>query len=167
MKKTILYAFIGFLFLSLTAFSTHKFYMGIYQVNYAPEKKMLQITSRVFIDDLNNALEKKYNKKVYLGTEKESPEEVILLKKYFLEKFSVKVNGQSKSINFLSKELEGDILICYCNVKEITKINTLEIFNTVLIDWNTEQQNITHVTVLGEKKSILFTDSNKGEMLKF
>jgi hypothetical protein len=167
MKKTILYAFIGFLFLSLTAFSTHKFYMGIYQVNYAPEKKMLQITSRVFIDDLNNALEKKYNKKVYLGTEKESPEEIILLKKYFLEKFSVKVNGQSKSINFLSKELEGDILICYCNVKEITKINTLEIFNTVLIDWNTEQQNITHVTVLGEKKSILFTDSNKGEMLKF
>lgn len=141
--------------------------MGIYQVNYAPEKKMLQITSRVFIDDLNNALEKKYNKKVYLGTEKESPEEIILLKKYFLEKFSVKVNGQSKSINFLSKELEGDILICYCNVKEITKINTLEIFNTVLIDWNTEQQNITHVTVLGEKKSILFTDSNKGEMLKF
>jgi hypothetical protein len=167
MKKTILYAFIGFLFLSLTAFSTHKFYMGIYQVNYAPEKKMLQITSRVFIDDLNNALEKKYNKKVYLGTKKESPEEVILLKKYFLEKFSVKVNGQSKSINFLSKELEGDILICYCNVKEITKINTLEIFNTVLIDWNAEQQNITHVTVLGEKKSILFTDSNKGEMLKF
>lgn len=167
MKKTIVYAFIGVLFLSLTAFSVHKFYMGIYQVNYVPEKKMLQITSRIFIDDLNNALEKKYNKKVHLGTEKESPDELILLKKYFLEKFSVKVNGQSKAINFLSKELDGDILICYCNVKEITKINTLEIFNTVLIDWNTEQQNITHITVLGAKKSILFTDSNKGEMLKY
>lgn len=141
--------------------------MGIYQVNYAPEKKMLQITSRIFIDDLNNALEKKYNKKVYLGTEKESPEEIILLKKYFLGKFSVKVNGQSKAINFLSKELEGDILVCYCNVKEITKINSLEIFNTVLIDWNTEQQNITHVNVSGEKKSILFTNSNRSEMLKY
>lgn len=141
--------------------------MGIYQVNYVPEKKMLQITSRIFIDDLNNALEKKYHKKVYLGTEKESPEETILLKKYFLEKFSVKVNGQSKAINFLSKELDGDILIFYCNVKEITKINTLEIFNAILIDWNAEQQNITHVTVLGEKKSLLFTDSNKGGMLKY
>jgi hypothetical protein len=167
MKKTILYTFFGLLFLSLTAFSIHKFYMGIYQVNYAPEKKMLQITSRIFIDDLNDALGKKYNKKVYLGTEKESPEEMILLKKYFLEKFSVKVNGQSKLINFMSKELEGDILICYCNVKEIAKINSLEIFNTVLIDWNTEQQNITHINVLGEKKSILFTDSNRNGMLKY
>jgi hypothetical protein len=27
----------------LTAFSVHKFYMGIYQVNYAPDKKMLQL----------------------------------------------------------------------------------------------------------------------------
>jgi hypothetical protein len=167
MKKTILCAFIGILFLSLTAFNVHKFYMAVYQVNYAPEKKMLQITSRIFVDDLNKALEKKNNKKLYLGTEKESPEEMLLLKKYFLEKFSLKVNGQTKAVNFLSKELEGDILICYCNVKEITKINSLEIFNSVLIDWNAEQQNITHVTVLGDKESILFTDSKRSEMLKY
>jgi hypothetical protein len=167
MKKTILYTFIGILFLSLTAFSIHKFYMAVYQVNYAPEKKMLQITSRIFVDDLNKALEKKYNKKLNLGSEKESPEEILLLKKYFLEKFSVKVNGQSKTINFLSKELEGDVLVCYCSIKEITKINSIEIANTILIDWNSEQQNITHVTVLGEKNSILFTDSNKIGMLKY
>lgn len=141
--------------------------MAVYQVNYAPEKKMLQITSRIFVDDLNKALEKKYNKKLFLGSEKESAEEMILLKKYFLEKFSVKVNGQTKTVHFLSKELEGDILICYCNVKEINKINSLEIFNSVLIDWNTEQQNITHVTVLGDKESILFTDSKRSGMLKY
>ncbi|MFV5698586.1 DUF6702 family protein [Flavobacterium sp. ZT3R17] len=167
MKKTVLYTFIGILFLSLTAFSVHKFYMAVYQVNYAPEKKMLQITSRIFVDDLNKALEKKYNKKLNLGSEKESPEEILLLKKYFLEKFSVKVNGQSKIINFLSKELEGDVLVCYCSIKDITKINSIEIANTILIDWNSEQQNITHVTVLGEKNSILFTDSNKIGMLKY
>ncbi|HEX9150966.1 MAG TPA: DUF6702 family protein [Flavobacterium sp.] len=167
MKKAIGSIFIGILFLSLTAFGVHKFYMAVYQVNYAPEKRMLQITSRIFVDDLNKALEKKYDKKLYLGTGKESAEEMVLLKKYFLEKFSVKVNGQTKTVNFLSKELEGDILICYCNVKEIGKINSLEIFNSVLIDWNTEQQNITHVTVLGDKESVLFTDSNRSEVLKY
>jgi len=87
MKKTILYTFIGVLFLCLTAFSVHKFYMAVYQVNYAPEKKMLQITSRIFIDDLNKALEKKYSKKLYLGSEKETPEGIVLLKKYFSENF--------------------------------------------------------------------------------
>ena len=39
MKKSIIIAFLGLLFLSLTAFNVHKFYMGMYQVNYAPEKK--------------------------------------------------------------------------------------------------------------------------------
>lgn len=167
MKKTILYTLVGLIFLTLTAFNVHKFYMGIYQINYAPEKKMLQITSRIFVDDLNKALEKKNNKKLYLGTEKESPEELMLLKKYLAEKFSVKINGQSKPMNFLSKELDGDVLVCYCNVKEIAKINSLEVHNTVLSDWNSEQQNIVHVTVLGIKNSVLFTDTLSRELLKY
>jgi hypothetical protein len=44
-------------FLSLTSFGFHKFYVAVYQINFAPEKEMLQITSRVFADDLNKALE--------------------------------------------------------------------------------------------------------------
>ncbi len=59
MKKTVLIAFTGILFCSFSAFEVHKFYMAIFQVNYASEKKMLQITSRIFMDDLNLAIEKK------------------------------------------------------------------------------------------------------------
>jgi hypothetical protein len=167
MKKAILYTFLGLLILTTSAFSVHKFYMAIYQVNYAPEKKMLQITSRIFIDDLNLALQKKYNKKLNLGTDKETAEEIVLLKKYLSEKFSIKINGQSKPMDFLSKEVDGDVLVCYSNIKGVSKINSLEIYNSVLIDWNTEQQNITHITVLGTKNSLLFTDSSKNGVLKY
>ena len=100
MKKIIVLALFGIFFLTLTGFSVHKFYMSVYQVNYAPEKKMLRITSRIFIDDLNKALEKKYNKKLFIGTQKETPEELIVLKKYLADHFSIKVNGQSKTMNF-------------------------------------------------------------------
>ncbi|MFE3870028.1 DUF6702 family protein [Flavobacterium sp. ZS1P70] len=167
MKKIILYTFFGLLILTTSAFSVHKFYMAIYQVNYAPEKKMLQITSRIFVDDLNKALEKKYNKKLNLGTEKEASEEVILLKKYLAENFSIKVNGQSKPMTFLSKEVDGDVLVCYSNIKGVSKIYSVEISNSVLIDWSSEQQNITHITVLGTKNSILFTDSSRNGVLKY
>lgn len=167
MKKTILYTFFGLLIFTTSAFSVHKFYMAIHQVNYAPEKKMLQITSRIFMDDLNKVLEKKYNKKLNLGTDKETAEEIMLLKKYLAENFSIKVNGQSKPMTFLSKEVDGDVLVCYSNIKGISKINSLEISNSVLIDWNTEQQNITHVTILNTKNSILFTDSSRNKVLKY
>lgn len=167
MKKVIVYGLLGFFLLSLSSFSVHKFYMAIYQINFAPEKKMLQITSRIFLDDLNKGIEKKYSKKVFLGTDKESVEDVNSLKKYLSENFSIKVNGQTKTMSFLSKEMDGDVLVCYLNVKEISKINTIEIHNSVLIDCFPEQQNITHVMVLGDKKSVLFTDNSTKQVLKY
>ena len=167
MKKRILIAFFGLLFLTLTSFSVHKFYVALYQVNYAPEKKMLQITTRLFIDDLNNALEKKYQKKINLGSEKETEEDLNLFKKYFAEKFSVKVNGQTKTLLFLSKEMEGDVLICYFSIKDIHKINTLEIYNSVITDNISEQQNIMHFNVSGVKNTLLLTESNSKGLLKY
>lgn len=167
MKKQILYPLLALLFLTTSAFTLHKFYMAVYQINYAPEKKMLQITSRIFIDDLNKTLEKKYNKKFNLGNENDSTEELILVKEYLANHFSIKVNNQSKPMNFLSKEVDDDVLVCYYNIKGISKINSLEIYNTVLTDWFPEQKNLVHIAVLGVKNSFLFTNSTSTEVLKY
>lgn len=163
-----MYSVIGILFLFLSSFIFHKFYMGIFQVNYVAEKKMIQITSRIFVDDLNKGIEKKYNKKTFIGTQKETLADVDLLKKYLSENFSIKINGQLKPIVFLSKELEADdVLVCYSRITAVEKFKTLEISNTVLTDWNTEQQNITHISAFGTKRSVLFTESSRKEVLKY
>ncbi|MEO7977055.1 DUF6702 family protein [Flavobacterium sp.] len=168
MKKYVVYFFLGILFLSLSSFAFHKFYMGIFQVNYAAEKKMLQITSRIFVDDLNKGIEKKYNKKAFIGTDKETSADVELLKKYLSENFTIKINGQPKPISFLSKELEADdVLVCYSRITAVEKFKTLEILNSVLSDWNAEQQNITHISAFGTKRSVLFTESSRKEVLKY
>ncbi|MBA4318610.1 MAG: hypothetical protein C0412_09425 [Flavobacterium sp.] len=167
MKKQILYPLFALLFLTTSAFTLHKFYMAVYQINYASEKKMLQITSRIFIDDLNATLEKTYNKKFYLGTEKETAAESIFVKEYLAKHFSIKVNNQSKPMNFLSKEIDDDVYVCYWNIKAISKINSLEIYNTVLIDRFPEQKNLVHITVLGVKNSFLLTNSTSTEVLKY
>ncbi|MCV9932626.1 hypothetical protein OIU80_10050 [Flavobacterium sp. LS1R47] len=168
MRKRIIFPVLFILFVLSTAFSFHKFYVGVYQINYAPEKKMLQITSRIFIDDLNNGVEKKYKIKANIGTGKETEADVALLKKYLAEHFIIKVNGQSRPIVFLSKEVEAnDVLVCYSRINDVSKIKTLEISNTILVDWNSDQQNITHVSVLGTKKSMLFTENSRKELLKY
>ena len=167
MKKTILITFFGLLFLTLTSFSVHKFYVALYQVNYAPEKKMLQITTRIFVDDLNNAIGKKYTKKSNLGSENETVEDLNLLKRYFGEKLSFYVNGQVRHMLFLSKEMEGDVLICYFTIKEIKKINSLEIYNSIITEGISEQQNIMHFNVLGTKNTLLFTESTSKGVLKY
>ena len=55
MKKITLFVF-GLFVLLLMSFSVHKFYVSIYQINFNQKKQMLEITSRIFIDDLNQVL---------------------------------------------------------------------------------------------------------------
>ncbi|TDX14226.1 DUF6702 family protein [Flavobacterium sp. S87F.05.LMB.W.Kidney.N] len=168
MKNKLVYCLLAVLFVLSSAFTFHKFYVGVFQVNYAVEKKMLQITSRIFIDDLNNAMEKKYHKKTFVGTSKETQADIDLLKKYLSENFLIKVNGQPKAITFLSKEVEADdVIVCYSRIKDVEKFKTLEISNTLLVDWNAEQQNITHISAFDTKRSVLFTESSRKEVLKY
>lgn len=154
------------LFLCLSSFGVHKFYTAIYQIEFAPKKKMLQITARIFYDDLNEALEAKYHKKAFIGTEKETPDDIVLLKKYLAEKFIIKVNGQAKTMNLHSKEVEDNVLICYLTIKEIAKVKSIEVENTIIMEKHSEQQNIIQANFNGQKQSLLLTSDNFKGMLK-
>lgn len=166
MKKTFKIFFLFLLFGTLTSVALHKFYVSVNQIDFIPKKKALEITSRIFIDDIDLALEKKYGKKFYLGTSKETSESLDFLKKYLKEKFSIKVNGHQKEIIFLGKEIEDNVLICYLTIKDIEKVNSLEIKNTILMELY-DQQHIFHTNILGNKKSILLTSSETQGLLKY
>ncbi len=162
MKKIILY---GLFFLTLMSFSVHKFYVAIFQINYATDKKMLQITSRIFSDDLNTILYKKYNEKTHLGEKTQTDQDIVLMQKYILNNFQIIVNGELKQIQYLSYELEGNVIICYFRIKDIQKIKSIEVKNTVLFDLKSEQQNIIQTTIYGKKHSFLLTETNAKGML--
>ena len=160
MKKLLLIPLLIIVFAGLSSFGIHKFYMSIYQINFVPEKKMLQITTRIFTDDLNTALSKNFNQKTHISEENESENDLILMKKYLSEHFTIKVNGQPKNLTFLSKELDANVVICYFRINAIPKIKTLEIKNTALLDLNSDQQNIIQTTIYGKKESLLLTNNN-------
>lgn len=153
--------------LVISSFEMHKFYVSVTQINLAQDKKAIQITSRIFIDDLNNALEKKYKKKFYIGSTKESEEEIQLLKNYFSENFSIKVNSKSKPTVYLDKEIEDDVIILYHVIRDVSKINSLQVKNTLLFDFLPEQQHIIHTQISGKKLSALLTFENREELLKY
>ncbi|WP_396151812.1 DUF6702 family protein [Flavobacterium sp.] len=167
MKNKCFLFFLILFSLALSSFEMHKFYVSVTQINFAQDKKTIQITSRIFIDDLNNALEKKHKKKFYIGSTKESDEELQLLKKYINENFSIKVNSKLKPAVYLDKEIEDDVIIVYQIIRDVPKINALEIRNTLLFDFLPEQQHIIHTQVLTKKQSALLTLENPTELLKY
>ena len=166
MKKNIRFCIIVFSLFLLGSFVAHKFYVSIYQINYVPQKKMVQITSRIFIDDLNDALEKKYNKRAFVGTDRQSDSDIELMKKYIAEKFIIKINGKQIPPNYLSNELEANVIVCYFSIKDVPKLNSFSVENSALMEINGEQQNVIQVNIDGDKKSVLLTADNFKGILK-
>ncbi|WP_338376441.1 DUF6702 family protein [uncultured Flavobacterium sp.] len=166
MKKFLVTTVVLFLSFSFTSFSIHKFYIGVFQVDYKLEKKEFQITSRVFIDDVEKALETKYKKKLYLATSKENKESDALIAEYFNEKFKISVNNKTQEMVFVAKEYEDDVLICYHTINYSNKIKLLDIKNSILTEQFSDQQNLLHININSNKKSFLFTNTNKQEKLE-
>jgi hypothetical protein len=69
-------------------------------------------------------------------------------------------------MDFRSKEVETNVLICYFRITEISKITKLEIVNSALTELNSDQQNIIQANISGEKQSLLLTSENFKGMLK-
>ena len=109
MKKIGIVYFL--LFIALSSFTIHKFYIAIYQVNFVSEKKRIEITSRIFVDDLNAALEQRFKVKTHIGEDSETADDRLKMTQYLLEHFKIKVNGVPKSIVFISKEMESNVVV--------------------------------------------------------
>ena len=167
MKQIIRFIFLTTILISLSAAGVHKFYVAIFQMDYVPEKNVIQMTSRVFTDDLEVAFEKKYEKKFYLGTSREISETKKYLEMYFAEKVKVKINGSLQPIKYLGKEVEDDVLVCYYTIPAPDAVKTMEIKNTTLFDTYAEQQNMIHTNINSNKKSLLLTYDKPEGILEY
>lgn len=154
-------------FAFMSSFVVHKFYVSVTQIDFVPKKQRIEITSRIFIDDFEKGLKKKYNKDFYLSTKKEIPETNDYIQKYLEEKMKFVINNKPYKVTFLTKEVEDDVLICYSKVQFSEKITTFEIFNSVLTEMFSEQKNIVHTDINGNKRSVLLTYSERSTLLEF
>ncbi len=155
------------MFALFSAFTVHKFYVGVFQIDYFKQKKAVQITARLFIDDLEKALYKKHNKHFYLTTKDEISDANSYIASYLSEKLKIKINNKVQILQFLSKEQEDNIVICYLKIPFKNNLKELDIYNNVLSDIFDEQQNLIHLNINGDKKTLLFTNTETNQKLKY
>lgn len=156
------------LVLPLIAFtSMHKFYMSVTNLVYSEKDAALQITSRIFIDDLEAVFIERFEFEAKLATNDESSESDKYLKKYLNTKFELTINGQSKAYDFIGKKYEDDMVIIYLEVPElnINDLKTISLKNEILTDLFDEQQNITHFKIKEKKKSFVLHKENSTGVL--
>lgn len=142
-------------------FFLHPIHISVSEINYSEKDKALQITSRIFIDDLELSIraERKEDEldliepKNGLTTEK-------MVSDYVLKHLSVKLDGKIQKLKFLGMELEDPALICYIEIENVKKFKTIEVRNDIIMETHDDQSRIVHVTYKGPIKSMRLTRSN-------
>ena len=163
LKKGIL-----LLVLPLIAFNVaHKFYISVTNIGYSETDDALQITTRIFIDDFKDLMQERYGFDAKLNSDNESKLTDEYIEKYLRTKFLVSINGEAKAFDFLGKEYEDDIMICYLEITNIDfpNIKTIELTNEVLMDLFDEQKNLVHFKIKGKKTSFVLIKANNKGML--
>lgn len=148
------YFLLVFSFFLLTGFA-HKFYVSITEVNHNVENAAIEISVKLFTDDLEAALEAGTTKKLWIGDTREAAETDSLLAAYFDRKFDIEVNGKTQKPILLGKETEADATWCYLEITNVSTIKNLIIDNRLLMEISDEQKNIVHINAGGSEKSLL------------
>ena len=163
MKKALL-----ILVLPLLAFATvHKFYISVTNITYSEKDDALQITNRVFIDDMNTVLKERYDIDAALGSDEESALGQEYLEKYIRSKFSITRNDETIDYTLLGTKYDADVIILYIEVPNIDlpSVMSIGIENEILTDLFDEQQNVVHFNIAGKKKSFVLLKSDTKGML--
>jgi hypothetical protein len=165
MKKYIIILLIAITTLSFTA--EHKFFVSVTQIDYIEASQSVQITSKLFIDDIERLLRERYEATITLSEANEPKIVNYYMDRYLKEKIAITINNKPVVINFLGKEYEDDIMVCYLEIQDVNSIETFQIQNTILFDLFEDQQNIVRTKIKGKNKSFILIKENDKGMLNF
>ncbi len=154
--------------LPLLSFTTlHKYYVSLTEIDFVKEEKSVQIISRIFVDDFETVLRNRYDEGLTLLVENEEEEIDYYIERYLQDRFKVFINGNAKEFNFIGKEYEDDIMLCYLEIQNIEEISSIQVENRLLFDQFPDQKNIVRFKINSVNKSFLLIKENDKGVLNF
>lgn len=161
----IVQIFTGIIFSVFLA--AHPFYVSVCEINVNEEQKNIQVMQRIFADDFEDTLNKKYNLQLDILAMEDLSSLDSLIAAYYREHFSISLDGQPHVMNFVGSEVEEDVVWCYMEAAFKQDFKEISIHNGLLMDEIDEQNNLVHVTKNGKIKSLKLSSNKRAGTLLF
>src|SRR5256885_1277812 len=110
----------------------HPLFVSVTEINHNAKDKTLEISCKVFTDDLEKAIEKSSNVKIDLFTIKDKAAANKAITDYFRKHLSLKADGKVVQMELVGFEREGDATWSYFQVSNIPTLKKLEVNNNIL-----------------------------------
>ena len=152
-----MYFFFFFFFLtnhSIEIKNDHKFYVSTTAIVYKEQKQTFEITSQMFIDDMETLLrlDNKYIKMLPDSNIKLIDE---LIESSLRTYFQIEINKKNIDFEFVGREYKNDIIQCYIEVMIPDNSKKITLRNRMFFNLFKEQQNIIHFKNQDKRESFL------------
>jgi hypothetical protein len=131
----------------------HPFYVSVTEINHNAAEKALEISCKVFADDMEQALKQNFKVSVDLTNAAQQEKTGSYIKSYVQKHLQLSANGKALPLHFVGFEKEGESVYCYFEAPGVPAVKKLDVVNSLLQDFTNSQINILHVSVNGTRKS--------------
>ncbi|WP_291725557.1 DUF6702 family protein [Bernardetia sp.] len=178
-QRLVFSFFIIFLFASFIP--KHAMHLSITEMDFKEKGDIteIQISHKIFVDDLEKALRKNYKTvfekdKPNLSTKTQHKEAEKYMYEYLKKVVDLKIKNQRKEINYIGVEFEGDVVWVYGTIQKSNSEDneTISIKNMILMDVFDDQRNMLYLYKKGvenneQKEFLNFTLDNRIQTISF
>jgi hypothetical protein len=131
----------------------HPLYISVTEINHNAKDKILEISCKMFTDDLESVLGKIAKTRVDLSAPAGKAASDKLIDAYVQKHLRLKVDGRPAVLQFVGSEKENDGTWSYFQVNDVPSVKRIDAVDELLYDGFDQEINIMHVTVGGDRKS--------------
>lgn len=143
----------------------HPYHVSITEIRIDPEKKAVNISCKMFTDDIQDAMSTLYKVPVELLKKQASCDS--LISKYVHERLEVSVGGMKLDYKYIGYEIEEESVWCYFESALPSAEKSVKVRTSILYDFLDEQANFLHCYYKTERKSFKLENPDKEAAFTF
>ncbi|MYA78561.1 MAG: hypothetical protein F4014_09545 [Gemmatimonadetes bacterium] len=136
------------------ATAAHVFYVSIARVKWNADDARLDISVRIFTDDLEEAIVAKGGPRLRLWTDQAHADRDRHVSEYLASRLAFRVNGVDRQLTYAGMEDALDATACLVQITGVDRVETIEVENRILIEMFDTQANVMRFEIAGEKKYV-------------
>ncbi len=139
--------------LSFFLTALHPFFVSVIDIKHNVKDKTIEISTKVFVDDLEAVLKKNYNVSSDLSKSLNDPSVNNFVANYLQKKLQLTINDKLKTIKYIGYEVQKESVWIYAEIDDVPTLKKLNINCNLLYDYQEKQMNIFNIKANGGEKN--------------
>lgn len=147
--------------------TAHKYYVSVSNITYNKQAKSLQMITRFFTDDLEDALSAREDREITLDRNTDLKSIQPILERYLDKKLNITIDKNASRYQLLGSEIDADQILLYIEIPCEQPPSNISMTFTALTELFEDQKNMVHIHINEIRKTLLMHLNKKTDNANF